>query len=133
MNYISTEPLLHLKKYFSLFMVTFLWPQTWLLYLASALLGVGAAIIWTGNILIILLDICCYYLLFKSSLRKSRSTCFLYISLKLHLEFFLGQGVYLSRCSDKSSISRNSGVFWAMLQMSLFFGNLFVYFAFQGT
>lgn len=29
-------------------MVTFLWPQTWLLYAASALLGVGAAIIWTG-------------------------------------------------------------------------------------
>lgn len=56
------------------FMVSFLWPQTWLLYAASALLGVGAALIWTG------------------------------------------QGTYLSRCSNPTNISRNSGVFWAMLQ-----------------
>ncbi|KAG5682589.1 hypothetical protein PVAND_011934 [Polypedilum vanderplanki] len=72
------------------FMVSFLWPKTWLLYLVSALLGVGAAIIWTA------------------------------------------QGAFLSKCSDATTISRNSGIFWAMLQMSMFFGNLFVYFQFQG-
>ncbi|XP_070502205.1 UNC93-like protein MFSD11 [Chironomus tepperi] len=72
------------------FMVSFLWPQTWLLYTVSAVLGVGAAIIWTA------------------------------------------QGAFLSRCSDETTISRNSGIFWAMLQMSMFFGNLFVYFQFQG-
>jgi MFS family permease len=71
-------------------MVSFLWPKTWLLYLASAMLGVGAAIIWTA------------------------------------------QGSFLSKCSDETTISRNSGIFWAMLQMSMFFGNLFVYFQFQG-
>lgn len=27
-------------------MVSFLWPQTWLLYLASGVLGAGAALIW---------------------------------------------------------------------------------------
>lgn len=42
-----------------------------------------------------------------------------------------GQGTYLSKCSVPSTISRNSGLFWAMLQMSMFFGNLFVYFQFQ--
>lgn len=72
------------------FIITFLWPQTWLLYVASAVLGTGAAFIWTG------------------------------------------QGMYLSKCSDESTISRNSGIFWAMLQMSMFFGNLLVFFLFQG-
>lgn len=72
------------------FILTFLWPQTWLLYVASAVLGTGAAFIWTG------------------------------------------QGTYLSKCSDESTISRNSGIFWAMLQMSMFFGNLLVFFLFQG-
>lgn len=96
-------------------MVSFLWPKTWLLYTVSAVLGVGAAIIWTA------------------------------------------QGAFLSKCSDEATISRNSGLFWAMLQMrfesqtwehvkvidfylflslfppvSMFFGNLFVFFQFQG-
>lgn len=102
-------------------MISFLWPKTWLLYSMSAVLGLGAAIIWTA------------------------------------------QGSFLSRCSDEATISRNSGIFWAMLQMrsvlacnllsllsrnlstnflslfkllfvlnSMFFGNLFVYFQFQG-
>lgn len=70
-------------------MVTFLFPKTWLLYLMSAILGGGAAIIWTG------------------------------------------QGTFLARCSSPETISRHSGVFWALLQCSLFFGNLFVYFQFQ--
>nr|XP_029713910.1 UNC93-like protein MFSD11 [Aedes albopictus] len=75
---------------YCLFILTFLWPQTWLLYVASAVLGTGAALIWTG------------------------------------------QGMYLSKCSDESTISRNSGIFWALLQMSMFFGNLLVFFLFQG-
>uniref|UniRef100_A0A182PC14 UNC93-like protein MFSD11 n=1 Tax=Anopheles epiroticus TaxID=199890 RepID=A0A182PC14_9DIPT len=43
-----------------------------------------------------------------------------------------GQGMYLSQCSTGETISRNSGIFWAMLQMSMFFGNLLVFFTFQG-
>ncbi|CAH0397976.1 unnamed protein product [Chilo suppressalis] len=72
------------------FIVSFLFPRTWLLYAASVLIGAGAAAIWTG------------------------------------------QGNYLTLNSDAETISRNSGVFWAMLQCSLFFGNLFVYIKFQG-
>ncbi|KAL4709904.1 hypothetical protein ACJJTC_003867 [Scirpophaga incertulas] len=72
------------------FIVTFLFPRTWLLYVASVLIGAGAAAIWTG------------------------------------------QGNYLTLNSDADTISRNSGVFWAMLQCSLFFGNLFVFIKFQG-
>ncbi|XP_050671054.1 UNC93-like protein MFSD11 isoform X2 [Leptidea sinapis] len=72
------------------FIITFLFPRTWLLYVASVMIGAGAAAIWTG------------------------------------------QGNYLTLNSDADTISRNSGIFWAMLQCSLFFGNLFVFIKFQG-
>ncbi|GLV35039.1 uncharacterized protein CBL_09520 [Carabus blaptoides fortunei] len=75
---------------YMLFIMSFLLPRVWLLYLASAVIGVGAAIIWTA------------------------------------------QGNYLTLNSNSSNISRNSGIFWAMLQCSMFFGNLFVYIQFQG-
>ncbi|XP_059473411.1 UNC93-like protein MFSD11 [Neocloeon triangulifer] len=75
---------------YSFFIGTFLMPSTWLLYVASAVVGAGAAIIWTG------------------------------------------QGSYLILNSDSTTISRNSGIFWAMLQCSMFFGNTFVFFMFQG-
>ncbi|KAJ8983849.1 hypothetical protein NQ317_016454 [Molorchus minor] len=73
-----------------LFITSFVIPKTWLLYLVSAIIGIGAAMIWTG------------------------------------------QGNYLTINSSPSTISRNSGIFWAMLQLSMFIGNLFVYFAFKG-
>lgn len=59
----------------SIFLASFLWPSTILLYLMSALIGFGASIIWTG------------------------------------------QGTYLTLNSDSSTMSRNSGIFWALLQM----------------
>ncbi|NXV48456.1 MFS11 protein, partial [Uria aalge] len=42
------------------------------------------------------------------------------------------QGNCLTVNSDQNTIGRNSGVFWALLQSSLFFGNLYIYFAWQG-
>ena len=42
------------------------------------------------------------------------------------------QGNFLSMNSDDDTISRNSGVFWAMMQMSTFIGNTFAYFMFAG-
>ena len=71
------------------FIATFLWPQTVLLYTASAVIGVGAALMWTGH------------------------------------------GQYLTENSDPDTMSRNSGLFWAIFQLSLFGGNLFVFFKFQ--
>jgi hypothetical protein len=38
-----------------------------------------------------------------------------------------GQGVYLSLNSDDSTISRNSGIFWALIQIKYLF-NIFLYF-----
>jgi len=73
-----------------LFVASFLWPQTWLLYLMSSIVGLGAAIIWTA------------------------------------------QGNYLTLASDSTTMTRNSGIFWAMLQSSMVFGNIFVYFKFRG-
>uniref|UniRef100_A0A7M4EI35 UNC93-like protein MFSD11 n=1 Tax=Crocodylus porosus TaxID=8502 RepID=A0A7M4EI35_CROPO len=42
------------------------------------------------------------------------------------------QGSCLTINSDENTIGRNSGVFWALLQFSLFFGNLYIYLAWQG-
>lgn len=42
------------------------------------------------------------------------------------------QGNLLTINSSDSTIGRNSGIFWALLQFSMFFGNLYVYFAWQG-
>ncbi|XP_069849018.1 UNC93-like protein MFSD11 isoform X2 [Dipodomys merriami] len=42
------------------------------------------------------------------------------------------QGNCLTINSDEHTIGRNSGIFWALLQFSLFFGNLYIYFAWQG-
>lgn len=42
------------------------------------------------------------------------------------------QGNCLTINSDELTIGRNSGIFWALLQSSLFFGNLYIYFAWQG-
>lgn len=43
-----------------------------------------------------------------------------------------GQGNYLTLMSTEKTMSRNSGIFWAMLQSSMVFGNIFVYFQFRG-
>lgn len=75
---------------YCIFISNFLYPMTWGLYFSSVLIGVGAALIWTG------------------------------------------QGNFLTINSDSETISRNSGIFWAMLQCSLLFGNLFVFFEFKG-
>lgn len=42
------------------------------------------------------------------------------------------QGNVLAINSTDSNIGRNSGIFWALLQFSLFFGNLYIYIAWKG-
>ncbi|XP_010728854.3 UNC93-like protein MFSD11 [Larimichthys crocea] len=42
------------------------------------------------------------------------------------------QGHFLVENSDASTINRNTGMFWALLQCSMFFGNLFIYFDWNG-
>lgn len=75
---------------YSLFVANFLYPLTWGLYVASVLIGMGAALIW------------------------------------------IGQGSFLTENSDSETMSRNSGIFWAMLQCSLLFGNIFVFLMLEG-
>ncbi|KAK2710953.1 UNC93-like protein MFSD11 isoform X2 [Artemia franciscana] len=76
---------------YALFVGSFLIPMTWLLYLTSAILGFGAAVIWTG------------------------------------------QGNYLTLCSNDATMTRNSGIFWALMQSSFLIGNIFVFFVFAGA
>ncbi|CAK6979474.1 Hypothetical predicted protein [Scomber scombrus] len=42
------------------------------------------------------------------------------------------QGNVLAINSTDANIGRNSGIFWALLQFSLFFGNLYIYLAWHG-
>ncbi|KAG7266461.1 hypothetical protein CRUP_029420 [Coryphaenoides rupestris] len=42
------------------------------------------------------------------------------------------QGNVLAINSTDTTIGRNSGIFWALLQFSLFFGNLYIYLAWHG-
>ena len=42
------------------------------------------------------------------------------------------QGNFLTINSNEETIGRNSGIFWGILQCSLLFGNMFVYFYFKG-
>lgn len=76
-----------------LYSASFINPTTGLFYLAAALIGLGAGLLWTA------------------------------------------QGSCLSQNSDAQTSTRNAAVFWSMLQSSILFGNLFVFFAFdsQGT
>lgn len=42
------------------------------------------------------------------------------------------QGQFLVENSEASTINRNTGMFWALLQCSMLFGNLYIYFAWNG-
>jgi len=75
---------------YNLYVGQLLYPQNWLLYTSSALVGIGAAVIWVA------------------------------------------QGSFLTVNSDKENTGRNSGIFWAMFQLSGFIGNIFAYFMFEG-
>ncbi|XP_078081645.1 UNC93-like protein MFSD11 [Mustelus asterias] len=75
---------------YSAYAAVFIEPFTWSFYLASVIIGVAAAVIWTA------------------------------------------QGNCLTTNSDESTIGRNSGIFWALLQFSLLFGNLYIYLAWKG-
>ncbi|KAI5698755.1 hypothetical protein M8J75_011649 [Diaphorina citri] len=75
---------------YGFFIASFLVPSTVLLYIASGVVGFGAAILWAA------------------------------------------QGSYLTLNSDSATIQRNSGIFWAMFQVSMFAGNIFVSLVFAG-
>merc|ERR1719397_2278561 len=67
-----------------------LYPNTYMLYISAAIIGLGAPVIWTA------------------------------------------QGNFLAICSDPETISRNSGIVWAMRQVSGLIGNIFAFFMFNG-
>ena len=72
------------------YLAQLLYPNTYLLYIGSAVVGFGSPILWTA------------------------------------------QGNFIALNSDTDTISRNSGIVWALFQTSTFLGNSFVYFMFNG-
>ena len=75
---------------YALFVAGFFLMFEEVLYTLSAVLGIGAAFIWTA------------------------------------------QGAFLAINSDQSTIARNSGIFWAMLQCSMVIGNTYYFLQFAG-
>ncbi|XP_014290240.1 UNC93-like protein MFSD11 isoform X2 [Halyomorpha halys] len=74
------------------------------------------------------------YLLFIASFFKPMTWLLYFASVIMGLGasiIWTGQGNYLTLNSDDTTMSRNSGVFWALLQCSMLFGNFFVYMAFN--
>ncbi|XP_026668797.1 UNC93-like protein MFSD11 [Ceratina calcarata] len=89
----------------------------------------------TGPRFAIFTGACCYVLfiaifLWPQKILLYAASCVLGTGAAL---IWTGHGQYLTENSDTDTMSRNSGIFWAIFQMSMFVGNLFVYFMFADS
>ena len=75
---------------YALFIAQLFYPNDFLLYGASVIIGFGSALLWVS------------------------------------------QGNFLALNSDEDTMTRNSGIFWNMLNFGNFIGNFFIFFQFQG-
>ena len=85
----------------------------WLIYVANVILGIGAAVIWTAQVI-----------------QKIPTTIPL-TKKSGHFHFHFLQGNVLANNSDPTTITRNSGVFWAMNMSSNFIGNTLAFLLFK--
>lgn len=76
---------------YAIYVSAYIYPNTGFLYFTSALVGLGAAVLWTA------------------------------------------QGAFISDNSSDETRQKNNGIFWAFLQFSLIFGNLYVYVVWKGV
>ncbi len=93
------------------YIASFFYLNEALLYSASAMLGVGAALIWTAQV----------------GKNVKRALFNIYFTYMLYIK----KGAFLTVNSDEETMGRNSGIFWAMLECSLLIGNTFSYFQFK--
>lgn len=74
------------------------------------------------------------YALYSASFIYPTTTTFYLAAILIGLgagPLWAAQGNYLAENSEPQTTSRNSGLFWSMLQSSMLFGNMFVYLAFN--
>ena len=93
--------------------VQFFIMMPWLIYVANVILGIGAAVIWTAQVI-----------------QKIPTTIPL-TKKSGHFHFHFLQGNVLANNSDPTTITRNSGVFWAMNMSSNFIGNTLAFLLFK--
>ncbi|XP_075435854.1 UNC93-like protein MFSD11 [Ascaphus truei] len=72
-----------------------------------------------------------YIAMFIQPLTWSFYTCSVFIGIAAAV-LWTAQGTCLTVNSDETTIGRNSGIFWALLQFSMLFGNLYIYVAWKG-
>ena len=85
----------------------------WLIYVANVILGIGAAVIWTAQVIQKI----------PTTVRLTKKSG--------HFHFHFLQGNVLANNSDPTTITRNSGVFWAMNMSSNFIGNTLAFLLFK--
>lgn len=76
----------------------------------------------------------CTYVLYSASFIYPTTWLFYAVAALVGFgasHIWTAQGSYLAKNSDADNSSRNAGLFWAIFQSSILFGNLFVYFAFN--
>ena len=110
----------------------------WLIYVANVILGIGAAVIWTAQVTLIMIEI---IILIIIVLINNHLDCTGTGNLQLFTFTFtekfmaivsqFSQGNLLANNSDPTTITRNSGVFWAMNMSSSFIGNTLAFFLFK--
>ena len=86
-------------------MSQYLYLNTISVYIAAILLGFGGPVLWTAQVF--------------------------YFFLVLKISYLSNQGTFLSHNSDKVTMTRNSGIFWAILKLSGVIGNLSSFFLFR--
>ncbi len=105
--------------WYATYIASFFYLNEALLYSASAMLGIGAALIWTAQVMGS-----------ESIDEYSYSTAHV-LHVILNCRSIRKQGAFLTVNSEEATMSRNSGIFWAMFQCSLLIGNTFAYFQFK--
>ncbi|XP_074647183.1 UNC93-like protein MFSD11 isoform X2 [Tubulanus polymorphus] len=108
-----------------------------ILYIAFAVTNwVAPSIISVLGLKISLIVSGVIYALFIASFLKPMTWALYTMSVLLGSSaavLWTAQGSYLTINSDSATIPITSGIFWALFQTSMLFGNLYVYFTFKGN
>lgn len=100
--------------------------SNWVAPSVVALFGSKWAMIAGGSLY------CLFIGLFLKPMQETLYTSSILVGLGAAV-LWTAQGKFLAQNSNLNTMTRNTGIFWALFQSSLIWGNLFVYFKFSGV